>query len=96
MDMAMALSQSASEAQQEGVSIEQEEDDVARAKRLSLTPGQASSAAEALSFKLWDSEWCELSVPQNTITIAPSSTKSSLCQYQRIPNVSCNEALRRA
>ena len=36
----------------------QEEDDVARAKRLSLQPGQASSAAEALSFKLWDAEWC--------------------------------------
>ncbi len=35
-----------------------EEDDVARAKRLSLQPGQASSAAEALSFKLWDTEWC--------------------------------------
>ena len=54
MDLAVALSQSASEAEQAGTSTDLEEDDVDRAKRLSLTPGEASSTAEALSFALWD------------------------------------------
>jgi hypothetical protein len=51
MDLAVALSQSASKAEQAGASSVQEEDDVVHAKRLSLTPGQASSAAEVLAAK---------------------------------------------
>ena len=61
MDMAMALSQADSRSEPASAHAgadAREEDDVARAMRLSLQPGQASSAAEALSFKLWDAEWC--------------------------------------
>ncbi len=57
LDIAVALSQSASEADRASEDAVREEDDVERAKRLSLTPGQASSAAEALSCKLWQTEW---------------------------------------
>lgn len=60
LDIAVALSQSASEANRASADAVREEDDVARAKRLSLTPGQASSAAEALSCKLWQTERCHL------------------------------------
>ncbi|CAL8464074.1 g3609 [Coccomyxa elongata] len=59
LDIAVALSQSASEADRASEDAVREEDDVARAKRLSLTPGQASSAAEALSCKLWQTECLE-------------------------------------
>ncbi|KAK9918746.1 hypothetical protein WJX75_006516 [Coccomyxa subellipsoidea] len=59
LDIAVALSQSASEADRASADAVREEDDVARAKRLSLTPGQASSAAEALSCKLWQTESLE-------------------------------------
>lgn len=60
----MALSQSASEADRASADAVREEDDVARAKRLSLTPGQASSAAEALSCKLWQTErWGNCHLP---------------------------------
>lgn len=58
LDIAVALSQSASEADRASADAVREEDDMARAKRLSLTPGQASSAAEALSCKLWSTERC--------------------------------------
>ncbi|BDA49200.1 probable serine/threonine-protein kinase SIS8 [Coccomyxa sp. Obi] len=59
LDIAVALSQSASEADRASEDAVREEDDVERAKRLSLTPGQASSAAEALSCKLWQTECLE-------------------------------------
>lgn len=64
LDIAVALSQSASEADRASADAVREEDDVARAKRLSLTPGQASSAAEALSCKLWQTErWGNCHLP---------------------------------
>ena len=57
--MAVALSHAASAADvAAGDARAREEADLAAAKRLSLQPNQASSAAEALSFRLWDTEWC--------------------------------------
>lgn len=35
-----------------------EADDMLRAKELSLSMTSSSGAAEALSFKLWDTDWC--------------------------------------
>ena len=58
--MAVALSESASEADQARAVEGQEATDMLRAKQLSLSISSASGAAEALSFKLWDTDWCVL------------------------------------
>ena len=55
--LAVALSESASEADQARAVEGQEANDMLRAKQLSLSIS-ASGAAEALSFKLWDTNWC--------------------------------------
>lgn len=52
----MALSESASEADQARAVEGREADDVLRAKQLSLSMSCSSGAAEALSFKLWDTD----------------------------------------
>ena len=56
--MAVALSESASEADQARAVEGQEATDMLRAKQLSLSMAASSGAAEALSFKLWDTDWC--------------------------------------
>ena len=56
--MAVALSESASEADQARAEEGQEATDMLRAKQLSLSMAASSGAAEALSFKLWDTDWC--------------------------------------
>ena len=55
--MAVALSESASEADQARAVEGQEADDMLRAQQLSLSMPCSSGAAEALSFKLWESDW---------------------------------------
>ena len=56
--MAVALSESASEADQARAVEGQEATDMLRAKQLSLSMAASGGAAEALSFKLWDTDWC--------------------------------------
>ena len=56
----MALSESASEADQARAVEGREATDLLRAKQLSLSLAASSGAAEALSFKLWDTDWCVL------------------------------------